>query len=870
MPEPSDSPDQAPSESVLLSSGPASAGLAESTPPDGYHVGSPPVLVVHAPSSEHQLHGGIEYLIGRDPESHIVLTDPRVSWRHGTLRADQDAWILEDLSSTNGTFLGEQPVRRVEIRSECAVRLGHRDDGPVLRCLPQPPAITGQAVSPGWPGETVSTPPGPASSGPDGLPPAVSAPTVPVAGASSEHSALLPGVDRSPTALMSLPARTMSIGRAPDNDLVLPDLEASRRHAELRRLRAGDYEIVDLGSHNGTYVNGRRISSHALTENDIIGIGRSTFRLTDGQLRQYVDEGNITFAARDLVVKVAGGKTLLDRVTFPLPEKCLLGVIGPSGAGKSTLLSALTGMRPPDGGDVLYDNRDLYQHYGELRYRIGLVPQENILHTQLTARRALEYSAELRFPNDTKASEREARVNEVMTELSLMEHADTRTDRLSGGQLKRVNMAQELLTKPSVLFLDEPTSGLDPGLDKTVMEQMRDLAHDGRTVIVVTHSVASLGICDRVLVLVPGGKVAFYGQPAEGLRYFGTPGWAEVFQAFDREPHRDWAAEFAASPAYAEYVARPHDKRATPAGGQQPPAAPLPRQRGAFRQMATLTRRYAQVIAADRGYLLFMGLLPIVLGLLIHFVPAKEGLAGLPGTNLPAQELLSIMVICACLAGTASSVREVVKERSIYIRERAAGLSPGAYLFSKLIVLGVISVAQSCVILLLGLAGRTLPSHGVILTSLPLAELLIALAALALASMCLGLFVSAIVSTSEKAMPVLVMLTMSQVILSGGVLPLAGLAGLSQLAWLAPARWGFAAAATTVNLNTLIPPVGMSTDPLWQHTTANWLRDIGLTAGLAVAFLLLTWIRLRWLGPRRRSLSSGKIAALMPGSLARR
>jgi ABC-type transport system involved in multi-copper enzyme maturation permease subunit len=228
------------------------------------------------------------------------------------------------------------------------------------------------------------------------------------------------------------------------------------------------------------------------------------------------------------------------------------------------------------------------------------------------------------------------------------------------------------------------------------------------------------------------------------------------------------------------------------------------------------------------------------------------------------------MVICACLAGTASSVREVVKERAIYIRERAAGLSPGAYLFSKLIVLGVISVTQSCVLVLLGLAGRTLPSHGVVLTSLPLVELLIAIAALALASMCLGLFVSAIVSTSEKAMPVLVMLTMAQVILSGGVLPLAGLAGLSQLAWFAPARWGFAAAATTVNLNRLIPPAGMSTDPLWQHTAANWLRDIGITAGLAVVLLLLTWIRLRWLGPRRRSLSSGKIAALMPGSLARR
>jgi ABC-type multidrug transport system ATPase subunit len=316
---------------------------------------------------------------------------------------------------------------------------------------------------------------------------------------------------------MPLPPKSMRIGRVPDNDLVLPDLEVSRHHAELRKSATGSYEIVDLGSHNGTFVNGQRVSRHMLTEQDLVGIGHSTFRLADGELRQFVDEGDISFSAHDLVVKVGGGKILLDHVSFPIPEKCLLGIIGPSGAGKSTLLGALTGMRPADTGTVLYDSRDLYQHYAELRYRIGLVPQESVLHTQLTARRALQYSAELRFPADTKPAERDHRVDEVMGELGLTKHAATRADRLSGGQLKRVNVAQELLTKPSLLFLDEPTSGLDPGLDKSVMEQMRDLAHDGRTVIVVTHSVDNLDTCDRLLVLVPGGRIAFYGPPGRGI-----------------------------------------------------------------------------------------------------------------------------------------------------------------------------------------------------------------------------------------------------------------------------------------------------------------------------------------------------------------
>jgi ABC-type multidrug transport system ATPase subunit len=473
-----------------------------------------------------------------------------------------------------------------------------------------------------------------------------------------------------------------------------------------------------------------------------------------------------------------------------------------------------------------------------------------VLHTQLTARRALQYSAELRFPADVKPAERDGRVDEVMGELGLTRHANTRADRLSGGQLKRVNVAQELLTKPSLLFLDEPTSGLDPGLDKSVMEQMRDLAHDGRTVIVVTHSVDNLDTCDRLLVLVPGGRIAYYGPPEEGLSYFGQARWAEVFQAFDRYPDRDWAAEYAASPAYAQYVLGQRSQPPQAQEGQELAATPPPQRRGAFSQMATLTRRYVRVIASDRGYLTFMILLPILLGVLISQVPATFGLAGAPHRNPDAGTLLLIMVICACLAGMASSVRELVKERSILTRERAAGLSSGAYLVSKLLVLGVISVLQSTLLVLLGVSWRPIHHPGAFLTAVPLVELILGIALLAVASMCLGLFVSAIVSTSEKAMPFLVLFTMVQVVLSGYVVPLADNVGLKQLSVISPSRWGLAAAASTVNLNEIsaAPPF----DPLWKQTSANWLRDMGIMAGLAVIFALLAYIKLRTLGPRRR------------------
>jgi ABC-type multidrug transport system ATPase subunit len=601
---------------------------------------------------------------------------------------------------------------------------------------------------------------------------------------------------------MSLPATVLRIGRASDNEVVVPDLSVSRYHAELRKSPRGGYEIVDLGSHNGTFLNGQRIGSAPVTEMDIVGVGPATFRLVGDQLQEFIDTGDVSLSAQNLTVRLGSGKILLDHVSFPLGERCLLGVIGPSGAGKSTLLGALTGIRPATDGSVLYDNRDLYTHYAELRHRIGLVPQENILHTQLTARRALGYAAELRFPRDTSKAERNRRIDEVLSELSLSAHAETRTDRLSGGQQKRVNVALELLTKPSLLFLDEPTSGLDPGLDKSVMEMMAGLAHDGRTVIVVTHSVANLHLCDRLLVLVPGGKVAFFGPPQDGLRHFGQPGWAEVFQAFDAEPGRDWAGEFRRSPLYARYIAAEMDGRAAVSAPRQTGAAP-PATRNRLAQLSTLYRRYLAVIASSRVYLALLAGAPIALAAAIRVIPAPDGLAGKPGTNAAATGLLLILAISACFTGTVNAVGEIVKERAIYSRERAAGLSAGSYLLSKLLVLGLISGLQAVVLVVAGLTGKKLPPTGAVLKHLPLIELLLAMGALAIASMALGLMISAMVNSSEKAMPLLLVTVVIQVVLSGGVFAIGGKAGVEQIAWLAPSRWGYGAAAATANLNVI-------------------------------------------------------------------
>ncbi len=763
-----------------------------------------PMLVVEIQGTEKTLRPGPSYRVGRDPRSDIVIDDIRVSWNHAVLRTERGAWFAEDCGSTNGTFVASRNIDVFEITDDCVLHFGGRDDGPAMSC-----SLYRLGRS-DW-----------------------------------------PSVDRRPSAVMRAPARALRIGRASDNDIVLADLGVSRHHAELRNTGDGRYAIVDLDSSNGTFLNGARvIFTSPVTEQDIVGIGPATFRLFGGELRQFIDSGDVSLIAQDLTVRGPGGRVLLDRVSFPIGERSMVAVIGPSGAGKTTLLRALTGMAPATEGAVLYDHRDLYSHYAELRHRIGLVPQEDVIYPHLTPRRALGYAAELRFPGDTSDEERSVRVQEVLDELKLNTTtkdrpeptADTPAGALSGGEKKRVNIALELLTKPSVLFLDEPTSSLDVELKEDVMDSMRELAEDGRTIIMVTHDLEYLDKCDRVLLLKPGGQMAFYGPSDEGLRYFGKSRWVEVYRALRAEPERDWAGEFERSSCYLQYVASgltgqvPDSAR----GPSEPPPAP----RSRLAQLTILCRRYTTLIAADRGFLISLAVVPIVFGGLVRLLAGRPGLVG--ARNINAETTLLFLALIAVLGGAAGSVRELIKERAMYIRERTAGLSAGAYLLSKVTVLGLITGIQAAVLVLIGVSGVPLPRHGAYLPS-PLAEILLAVVVLAIASMTVGLAVSAFVDSSEKTMQALVLIAIAQVMLSGGVLALG--AGLRQLAYVAPARWGFGATASTVNLNALLIGSGKPADSLWDHRPSAWLLAMGLQVLLVVVFTLIAWWRLLRIGP---------------------
>ncbi|MGW1373735.1 FHA domain-containing protein [Streptomyces sp. NPDC002446] len=760
-----------------------------------------PELVVESDGGTQVMSPSRVYHVGRDPQSEVVLKDARVSWHHAVLRAEAGHWMVADEGSTNGTYADGRRVQESGVGPGSVIRFGNPADGPcaVLSGVPRP--------------------------GPVDRPSAVSHPA-------GTHTF------RRPTSVRPIPAaRTTRIGRSPDNDLVIDDLSVSRRHAELRSGPEG-FEIVDLGSHNGTYLNGQPVQRAPMIPGDIVGIGHSSFALVGDELQEFVDTGEVSLDVQGLAVRVdKGNKILLDRVSFPVGERTLLAVVGPSGAGKSTLLNALTGLRPADDGTVLYDGRDLYRDYAELRRRIGLVPQDDILHLQLTVRRALTYAAQLRFPEDTAKAERQARVDEVIHELGLDQRVDQPIHSLSGGQRKRVSVALELLTKPSLLFLDEPTSGLDPGMDRSVMHMLRSLADDGRTVIVVTHSVLSLDVCDRLLVLAPGGTIAYYGPPQEALPYFGYAQWPEAFEAFENDKGRAWADEYRASPQHRRYIAmdthQPPRPRQAPSG---PVEAHKAQSWGA--QLSTLVRRYAAALTADRTFLIIMVALPFVMGAMAH------ALAGSALTADSAFNALLILCVGAVLTGAANAVRELVKERAIYQRERAVGLSRSAYLMSKVLVLGTITVVQAVVLTLVALTGVRLNApggKGVLLP--PLLEITLAVALLAFTAMMLGLFVSALVRKEEVTMPLLVLLAIVQVVFCGALLDLHGVPVLEQLAWLVPSRWALGAMAGTIDLPHLIPQG--ATDPLFRHAPGVWLLDMGMmiVLSLVLGFVVTKLLR---------------------------
>lgn len=777
--------------------------------------------------------------LGRDPALDVVLDAAAavVSRRHAEIERRAGQFVLVDLGSFNGTLINDQRITQpTPLYDGDRIQLG--PGGPILRFSdPAHPAPSGAAA----PGQR-------AVSG-EGAPAVVAAMT-PVSGRLAEvagHTMMLkrsdsdslkseipaPAVGQQPQLLIQRPFESnqqLSIGRAPDNDIHLDGLLISNHHARLVQV-GGSVVIEDAGSTNGVYVNGKRITGRrTISKNDIVQIGPFLLQpeagrgvaIFDTRSKTRIDAIDIT----KIVPNRAGGGRikLLDDVDLTIQPNEFVGLLGPSGAGKSTLMDSLNGMRRATSGHVLINNLDLYQHLDSLKQSIGYVPQEDIIHRELTIYRTLYYVARLRLSRDVSAQEVDQIVNEVMDVTGLTERRDVPVAQLSGGQRKRVSIAVELITKPSVIFLDEPTSGLDPSTEEKIMRLFRQIAESGRTVVLTTHAMENVRLFDKVAVMMRG-KLVFYGTPKEALDHVKADNFKDLYDKLEApvgeriaqlpppppgatpeqksaynlrreqiadEVAEEWKQRFQQTEAYQRNIVQPlsglrPDAQATPIARRRPTVT------DSLRQWAMLARRYTEVLGRDKlNLLILFGQAPIIALMTFLVVGAKS----------PRDFPFFILSLVAIWFGTSVAAREIIRERAVYKRERMVNLGILPYVCSKLSVLSLI-VGLQCLLLigtlkLLDLAGlMRLPGSGY---GVPQLLVIILTGVVGIA---LGLFVSALVKTSEMATSLVPLILIPQILFSG----LVGVpAGVSRVVGLVmPATWSFDEMKRLSTLDTISP-----------------------------------------------------------------
>jgi ABC-type multidrug transport system ATPase subunit/pSer/pThr/pTyr-binding forkhead associated (FHA) protein len=627
------------------------------------------------------------FTIGRAADADFILAHPQVSRRHCRIIGDGTGWIIEDLGSQLGTVVNQVPIQEPTL-----LKVGDRIAlGPVVLAFGQPEQGQEQA--------TIQE---------------------------GERRMLFRDV---PVDAVRLEG-TIVFGRVEDVDVQLTDSMVSRRHASVAPDETG-FRVTDLHSRAGSFVNGRRFDEHHLVIGDQLQIGSFTL-VFDGRSLQRIQQLSLGKLTAVQLERRAGKTLVLDQVSFVAEPGQFVGILGPSGAGKSTLLNALSGLRPADSGHIFVDRVDLYSNLGQLRSRFGYVPQDDIVHGELTVTQALTYSARLRLPRGTPQREIDTLVDHMVKTLGLADRKDLRISLLSGGQRKRVSVAVELLRRPPLLFLDEPTSGLDPFAEFKLMEILRRLADTGCTVICTTHVMENVFLMDQIAVLVAGRSV-FQGPPDAARTRFGVPRLSGLYDALQ-------AMDVSTLPSV---EAPPPPEKRIDLGdtiakqqGRKPFALPI-----------LLGRQFAIFRADLKNLLLLLGQ-PLVIGLLACWV-TNDG------------PLVQFFVYIATLwFGCSNSAQEIVREIPIYRRERLVGLSRWSYLASKFVWMASLTGLQSLILF----ACSLLADHAGLFQ---ICWQIVGLLLLSCAATGIGLALSAFARSTLQAVMLVPLILIPQILFSG-------------------------------------------------------------------------------------------------------
>lgn len=546
------------------------------------------------------------------------------------------------------------------------------------------------------------------------------------------------------------------IGRSSQCDIRIPNLNVSRKHAVIHA-SGGRFVLESLGT-AGVFINAVPVSRpQVLQPRDIINICGMLLLFAPGCLyrkNEAVGKGGVVLHVRD-VTRNSKGK--LNHVNFDVHKGELVAIIGSSGAGKSTLLNAISGSQKPESGVVQYNGADLFAHHDMLKSQIGFVPQKDVMHKRMSVKDMLTYAARLRLQDDVSAKEINARVEQVMEELSIARAKNTSLMRVSGGQLKRASIAIEMLSDPELFFLDEPTSGLDPGTERHLMQTLREFTNKGKTVILVTHTTLTLPLCDKVIIMGTGGNMCYYGPPDGALSFFGVRNLVDIFDQIDTEPTAQKVRE------RFEQTRTDLNRREVRQEVKQTKRVHY----SVFRQIGTLTARYLKLIFNEPGWLLAMLLCVPLLSIFVKLVSGEQTFVTYSDTYKSLFTLICVPVFIGLLTANG----EICKERDVLYREYTANLHLSSYLVSKLITLFLVNVIQSLLLVLsVFILVDNIPESGLLMPA-PI-ECFFTVLLTMYSTTCMGLLVSAIAPSRNVATSLLSVLLVPQIVFSGAVFEL--------------------------------------------------------------------------------------------------
>lgn len=629
------------------------------------------------------------------------------------------------------------------------------------------------------------------------------------------------------------------IGRGGDCDVVLRHPAVSRQHCVIT-FEDGQYYISDHHSVNGVILNGVPLTKkQKLEQMDKITIADTSILFCDGTLHFNRAAGGVSVVADDICKEVRSGKgtkCITNHVSLSIEPGEFVAIIGGSGAGKTTLLNCLSGMTDFTSGDIHINGESIRTNSRSVRSIIGYVPQSDIVYDNLTLERMLLYSAQLRMPKDTSGEEIQQKIEETLEMVELTAHRATMISRLSGGQRKRASIAVELLASPRLFFLDEPSSGLDPGTEKNLMTMLKRLANTGKTVIMVTHTVQNINMCDRVICMGCGGLLGYSGSPRRALEFFGKKAMTDIYEDLNehsievsnRFQKISGSNGMAAQPARVEKESgQKENAKKENSKKEKKKFSP----EDSLRQFAVMTKRYAEILKNSRMRLMLLALMPVILTILVCIAFQADGNLysllniTIDRTSQPFHvcgDTMKLMFAFSCAAfwvGIFNSIQEVSKERNIYEREHFTGVRSFPYVMSKFADIGVLCMLQSLIMMALlafftsttvTAAGNAAAStsfrigmgkDGVVFTGGGLwFEMYLTTFLAMMSAMCLGLAISSAVS-NDMALVVCPVCLLPQILFSGVVSELSGIT--ETISNIVTCRWANIAYFTSAGTNDL-------------------------------------------------------------------